>query len=137
MRLYSIHIRRHGLDIDRDFIIVKEGLSWPAFLSAGLWALWHRMWLWAAALFIIPFVLAALVTALGADPMSQTIVGMSWSVIAGLVANDLRRVRLDQQGFVESGMAAGRSRDGALFSFMASESENSMFPGAEAMEAGQ
>ncbi|MBI2584926.1 MAG: DUF2628 domain-containing protein, partial [Rhodospirillales bacterium] len=36
MRLYSVHLRRHGLDPDRDLVLVKEGFSWPAFLLSFL-----------------------------------------------------------------------------------------------------
>ena len=36
MRLYSVHLRRHGLDPDRDIVLVKEGFSWPAFFITVL-----------------------------------------------------------------------------------------------------
>jgi len=128
MRLYSVHIRRHGLDIDRDYIAVKEGFCWPAFLSAGLWAAWHRMWWWAPGLLIVPAALAGLMKISGADPMTQTIATMGWSAMAGLLANDLRRYRLDLQGFVEAGMAAGRSGDAALYRFLADDPATTLTP---------
>ena len=52
MRLYSVHLRRHGLDPDRDSVLGKEGFSWPALLFSFLWALRHRLWLAAVAIFL-------------------------------------------------------------------------------------
>ena len=43
MRVYSVHIRRHGLDYDRDIAVVKEGFSWPALCFGALWALYMHV----------------------------------------------------------------------------------------------
>ena len=48
MNTYTVHLRRHGLDPERDVVLVKEGFSWPAFFLSFLWALWHQLWLAAA-----------------------------------------------------------------------------------------
>ncbi|MBI4365233.1 MAG: DUF2628 domain-containing protein, partial [Deltaproteobacteria bacterium] len=71
MRLYSVHLRRHGLDPDRDLVLVKEGFSWPAFLLSFLWALWQRLWLAAAVIAAAHVVLSITVILLGADPVSE------------------------------------------------------------------
>ena len=52
MNVYTVHLRRHGLDPDRDLLVVKEGFSWPAFFLSFLWALWHRLWVPAAGVFL-------------------------------------------------------------------------------------
>ena len=53
MRVYTVHLRRHGLMPERDLVLVREGFSWWAFLFTSLWALWHRMWWEALGLFAI------------------------------------------------------------------------------------
>ena len=117
MRIYSVHIRRHGLDLDRDVALVKEGFSWPAFLFNIFWALWHRHWLAVATMFAIPLAIATLTKVIGFAPAGQTVLILGWLVIVGMTANDVRRCYLDCGGFVEEGIAAGKSTDDALYSY--------------------
>lgn len=121
MRIYSVYVRRHGLDPERDIAMVKEGFSWPAFAFAALWALWHRHWLWAAGLFLIPLGLGASAGAIGLNPAGQATLTIGWSAVIGLFANDLRRWILERDGFVEAGVAAGKNDDGALLSFFSDD----------------
>ena len=118
MRTYSVHIRRHGLDFDRDVVVVKEGFSWPACLFNIFWALWHRYWLAAIALFMIPLGIAIITNVIGLAPVGQTALSMGWSVIVGMLANDVRRYYLDRDGFVEDGITAGKSPDDALYDYL-------------------
>ena len=118
MKLYSVYIRRHGLDPDRDYNVIKEGFSWPAFLFGGLWAAWHRMWFWAPVLFVVPAAVGTIMQSLGADPMTQAVAGIGWSTLAGVLANDLRRRHLESAGFDEAGVATGRDTDDALYAFL-------------------
>ena len=118
MRIYSVHIRRHGLDVDRDVALVKEGFSWPAFLFNIFWALWHRHWLAAAVLFAMPLALAIVIKVIGLAPAGQTILILGWLVMVGMMANDVRRHYLDCGGFVEDGIAAGKTTDDALYSYL-------------------
>lgn len=121
MRIYSVYIRRHGLDPERDIALVKEGFSWPAFAFAALWALWHRHWLWAVGLFLIPLAFGALAGGLGLNPAGQATLTIGWSILVGLFANDLRCWILERQGFVEAGVAAGKNDDGALLDFLSDD----------------
>ena len=98
--------------------MVKEGFNWPALLFNVFWALWHRHWLAAIALFAIPLVIAIITKAIGLAPAGQTVLSISWSVIVGLLANDLRRYYLERDGFVEDGIAAGKTPDDALFQYL-------------------
>ena len=118
MRTYSVHIRRHGLDFDRDVVVVKEGFSWPACLFNIFWALWHRHWLAAIALFMIPLGIAIITNVIGLAPVGQTALSMGWSVIVGMLANDVRRYYLVRDGFVEDGITAGKSPDDALYDYL-------------------
>ncbi len=118
MRTYSVHIRRHGLNLDRDFAVVKEGFSWPAFVFNIFWALWYRHWLAAIVLFAIPITVAIVTKVIGLAPAGKTFLSLGWLVIVGMTANDVRRYYLDRDGFVEHGIAAGKNTDDALYSYL-------------------
>ena len=127
MRTYSVHIRRHGLDLDRDVVLIKEGFSWPAFLFNIFWALWHRHWLAVSTMFATPLAIATLTKIVGLAPAGQIVLLLGWLVIVGMTANDVRRCYLDYGGFVEDGIAAGNSIDDALYSYLqdtAAQSKN-------------
>ena len=118
MRTYSVHIRRHGLDLDRDFALVKEGFSWPAFVFNIFWALWYRHWLAAIAFFAIPLAIAIVTKFIGLAPTGQTVLSLGWLVIVGMTANDVRRYYLDRGGFFEHGIAVGKNTDDALYNYL-------------------
>jgi len=118
MRFYSVHLRRHGLDPDRDVVVVKEGFAWPAFLFTTLWALWHRLWLAAAAIVLAQALAAAVVHAVGADAVSGFVISLALAAVVGVVANDARRRKLDAQGYELAGVVSGDNGDMALRRFL-------------------
>jgi hypothetical protein len=121
MLLYSVHLRRHGLDPERDIQLVKEGFSWPAFLFSFLWALWHRLWLTAAAIFLAVSAVNAAVYWLRPDWLSQTALSVGLGVIVGYLGNDLRRRKLTRLGFVFDGAVSGDDPDKALRRYLDGE----------------
>ena len=110
MRIYSVHIQRtghnKGRDPDRGLVLVKEGFSWPAFLFSGLWALWHRMWLWATIIIAANVALNLVLQHLGGDSVTQGIISFGIAVIIGMIANDLRRRSLAYKDYREFGVVA-------------------------------
>jgi len=114
MRLYSVHLRRHGLDPDRDIVLVKEGFSWPALLFSFLWALSHRLWLAAAAILLAVGTLNAAIYWLRPDVLSQAALSLGLGVIIGYLGNDLRRRKLTRQGFAFACAVSGDDPDQAL-----------------------
>ena len=114
MRLYSVHLRRHGLDPDRDIVLVKEGFSWPALLFSFLWALRYRLWLAAAAIFLAVTALNVAIYWLRPDELSQAVLSLGLGVIIGYLGNDLRRRKLTRQGFAFAGAVSGGDPDQAL-----------------------
>ena len=119
MRVYTVHIRRHGLDIDRDIAVIKEGFCWPAFFFSAFWALWHRHWLVVLVLIAVPTLLAGIGRFAGLDPLTQTIINGVWSVSVGMLANDVRRAYLERANFLEVAVATGRNPDEALYQYLA------------------
>ncbi|MEK9752349.1 MAG: DUF2628 domain-containing protein [Rhodospirillaceae bacterium] len=118
MQVYTVHLRREGLDPDRDVVLVKEGFCWPAFLLTGLWALWHRMWLAALTVVTLSVLSGVVAGWLGADSFVQGAVGCGISVLFGFVGGDLRRGRLKRDGFAEAGVSCGDDGDAALLQFL-------------------
>ncbi len=121
MRMYSVHLRRHGLDPDRDVRLVKEGFSWPAFFLAFLWALWHRLWLEAGVIFALNAAIGLAALEIPLDLLSQGALSLGLAAIVGYLANDLRCRKLAKQGFVLAGVASGENSDTALARFLDDE----------------
>jgi len=121
MRLYAVHLRRHGLDADRDIRLVKDGFSWPALFLTFLWALWHRLWWEAAALLGASILLNMTTGYWGLDTFSQLVVSFGLAMLAGTLGNDLYAWKLQRSGFAFSGVVTGKDRDEALRRFLDSE----------------
>ena len=118
MQTYSIYIRRQGLDVERDFAVIKEGFNWPAFLLNGFWALWYRQWLAAFAMFLVLALALWLPWLTGGTKQAQIILSLGCFVIFGMLANDIRRWYLDRTDFVEVGIYIGQTSDEALFAYL-------------------
>lgn len=118
MRVYTVHLRRHGLDPDNDIVLVAEGFCWSAFILSLIWALWHRMWWVALGLAAVSVVVNGLIYMLGMDAFTGYFSSIGVAVLTGLVANDLRRWTLARAGFLDSGVALGDNQDEALARFL-------------------
>jgi hypothetical protein len=118
MRVFTVHLRRHGLDPDKDVRLVKEGFSWPAFLFTFFWALWHRMWWTALGLCVVVTGASMAVEVLIPDPLARTAILLALYVGIGFIANDLMRRDLAARGFAEIGPVCGKDRDEALYRFL-------------------
>jgi hypothetical protein len=121
MKTYTVHLRRHGLDPERDLVLVKEGFAWPAFFLGGLWALAHRLWLTALVLFAVVIAVEVVLVALEADEISHAAISLGIATAVGWIANDLRRRVLARRGYALAGVVAGEDRDTALWRFLEGE----------------
>ncbi len=121
MRLFAVHIRRHGLDPHRDMELVEEGFCWPAFFFSLFWALWHRLWLVALILLALHLVLGLLIALMGPDPLSQTVLSVGLATIVGYAAGDLRGWTLGRQGFVIAAVVSAKDRFAAEQRFLEGE----------------
>ncbi len=123
MRLYTVHLRRHGPDADSDLVLIKEGFCWPAFFLGPLWVLWHRLWLAALVLLLSGVALGGTALVLRLDGLSQGAVSVGFAAIVGFVANDLRRRRLERRHFTRAGVVSGAGREAAERRFLDGEPE--------------
>ncbi|XSG81773.1 MAG: DUF2628 domain-containing protein [Methyloligella sp. ZOD6] len=121
MALYSVYEPDEPpadlVDRAESLVFVKDGFSWPAFLVAPLWLIYHSMWL-GLALFFGGFI--ALDLLLELSDLGETISG--WAILGflfffALEANGLRRYSLERKGYVLSGLAVGSSREEAEVNF--------------------
>ena len=118
MKIYTVHFRRHGLDLDRDVVLVREGFSWAAFFLNVLWAAWQRMWLATIGILVVSVVLNAINWGLGTDGTTSFILATGMAALLGLFAHDLKRWTLERQGFAEFGVVVGDTEDQALARFL-------------------
>jgi hypothetical protein len=109
MRLYTVHIRHDSQSPDREAVLVKQGFAWPAFFFRFLWALFHRMWIFAAAILVIEVALFGALEFIGLDELSVAVIGLGWDLLLGAWGNDLRRLQLRWRGYEEIATVAGRN----------------------------
>lgn len=112
MRVYTVHFRHHPGG--PEFVLIKEGFCWPAFVLSVFWALWHRLWLVAALLVAVSVALGAAGFLLGLDPLGETSLSIGVALLTGYFANDVRRWALDRRGYSEEGVVVGDNQDEAL-----------------------
>ncbi|MCG8512273.1 MAG: DUF2628 domain-containing protein [Rhodospirillales bacterium] len=116
MRVYTVHFRHHlG---GPEFVLIKEGFCWPAFVLSVFWALWHRLWLIALLLVVVPLALGAAGLWLGLDPIGESALSIGLALLTGYFANDIRRWMLDRRGYSEEGVVIGDNQDEALRRFL-------------------
>jgi len=114
MKIFTIHLRRDGLDPDRDIAVIKEGFSWPAFFFGIFWAFWNRLWLAGALLLTATVAVQMVSQSMIAGGFGQSAVTIGLAVVVGLIGNDIRRWALDRADFRFAGIASGPNADEAL-----------------------
>jgi hypothetical protein len=116
MRFYTIHGPRRPWATTETSIeearAVKDGFSWPAFVFTFVWALWHRLWLVALAIFVVEFIVGLVVGLIGLGGVVNGVVSLGMALVVGWLANDLRRDHLERSGLTDLGVViAGNGED--------------------------
>ena len=106
MRYYSVHAPNNEFDSPDDYLFIKDGFSWPAFLVPPLWIVWHRLWLT-----LVWYVVFVLVVAWAGRLLGENI-GF-WTAILGIIlfafeANNTLRLSLEGRGWDEVGSSFGK-----------------------------
>ena len=114
MKIYTVHLREHYQSRDREIILVEEGFCWSAFALSFIWALWHCMWWVALGLSSVLLIVNGIIYVLGVDVFTACFLSIGTALLCGLLANDLRRWSLAQDGFIENGVVLGDTQDKAL-----------------------
>jgi len=108
MKLYTIHLRPED-GLQKKPVFVREGFNFYAFLFAGLWALYQR--LWVIFIFILLFNIAvgyALQTHILLKP-SALVIQLGFNLLVGYLGNDWVRARLNRKGYLLADVSAGDS----------------------------
>jgi hypothetical protein len=118
MRFYTIHAPRRPWAATETAIAearaVKDGFSWPAFVFSFIWALWHRMWLVAAVIFVVEFVVGLICGFIGTGEFMDWVIWLGMALIVGWLANDLLRDHLERRGLSDLGAVIAQSGDDAI-----------------------
>ena len=107
-KVYTAHVRGRG-SVDEDIVFVKDGFSWPAFLFTAVWALWHRLWLFALIVLASGFAVGMITDVLDLDPLTDAAVGFAWAVLVGFEANDARRRALARRDYDVEDIVLGQN----------------------------
>jgi hypothetical protein len=118
LRVYTIHHDPVSVGLESDFVVVKEGFSWPAFVFTALWALWHGMWLAFIVLVVAGIALDFAVQLVAADNVSSLAIGLGYALFVGFGANDWRRWTLARRGKALMGVVAAPDGETALHRYV-------------------
>ena len=102
MRVYTVHT-----DLARDFVLVKEGFSWPAFFFTFVWAFAGKLWLWGAVFLGVAVLFNGFAAFFGLTAPVVVCVSIGLHAVIGFVANDLRRRTLHRRGYTEICVVTG------------------------------
>lgn len=114
MKIFTVHIRKFGLEPYADIRLVKEGFNWPAFVFSPIWALVKGYWGVLTAILAVSFGISVILSLLGLDLFGQAVVNIAFNFLLGIYANDLARWTLSRRGYVEEEVVSAVSRDHAL-----------------------
>jgi hypothetical protein len=117
MKTYTIHLPpSKSLE---NAVFVKEGFSLWAALFQGFWALYHKMWLCAAALIVANMCLFLLAEHAIITGDVLVILRLGLFVYIGFEANDWRRLSLSKNGYELVDVISGKDESEAKFRFFA------------------
>jgi hypothetical protein len=117
LRVYTAHLPPASSD-DPMPALVKEGFSWPGFFFGVVWALWHRLWIEAAALLALFIAAGVAFDAAGIGEPFDSVVMFAIALLVGFNGNDWRRQSLRRRGYQEAGVVVGPDADTALRRFL-------------------
>lgn len=114
MKIFTIHVSNKTGFLGSDVRLIKEGFSWPAFLCTVFWLIWNRLWLgfFGSVFFIGLITLAS--DFIGFDIWLNVVFLIFSSLILGMFGNDLFRLKLNANGFIENGVVVSVNTENAI-----------------------
>lgn len=99
MNIYTIHTKKNDKFNPENAIFIKEGFSLWAAIFQLFWAIYHGMWLCAAALFFAEMFFLILEKSAIMNELSVTVLNIGMFLLVGFCANDWRRSNLEKNGY--------------------------------------
>ena len=110
MKLYNALIKKDKNNKIEDVVLLEEGASFLAFVFGGLWFLFHRMWLNAAAIIAINYGLEYLADADYISKLDLTFLQTAFLVIIAFNAYDWFEEHLLRHGYKVSGFVLAANK---------------------------
>ena len=98
-------------------VFVKEGYAFAALIFTVLWALWHRLWVVAAILFVILTALNLAAGQWGLQPAVAGLLETAVGLIFGFEARRLWAMSLERSGYRNMGLVEGSNREAAELAY--------------------
>ena len=122
MRIYTIH-ERPSVDTSGDeYIFLKDGFIWSAFLAPPIWALHHRLWLVLSVTLVIMVSIPFLFAYLQPDWISSTAMAFASLFLFSHHANDMRALSLQRKDYSCVGLIAAANTHQATERFFFAQS---------------
>ncbi|PTW63213.1 uncharacterized protein DUF2628 [Breoghania corrubedonensis] len=90
-------------------VFIKEGFCWPAFFFAVPWLVYRGMWLALVGYLVLAIVVTGAGDIIGG--VAPFVVGLAFSVLFALEANEMRRWSLERRGYNLAGVTSGANHD--------------------------
>ena len=117
MRIYTIH-ERPSVDTSGDeYIFLKDGFIWSAFLAPPIWAFHHRLWLVLSATLVIMGSIPFLFAYLQPDWISSTAMALASLFLFSHHANDMRALSLQRKDYKCVGLIVAANTQHAIERF--------------------
>jgi hypothetical protein len=109
LHVYTVH-RKIGSQSPDDLRFVREGFNFFAFIFTIFWALFHRLWVPALALFIVQAMLYSAEQQGWLSALSVMVCQLAVQVITGFLANDWLRAKLKTRDFLMVDVVTGDNK---------------------------
>src|SRR5690606_20311642 len=104
MAVYSVHLPPDAEDareaVAERLLFVPERFSFPAFLFAPFWILWHGLWRTLLIWIVLALAVSALIWPMG-ESWGATAIGLLFAFAFASEAQELRRWELGRRGWRE------------------------------------
>jgi len=97
--------------------LVPEGFSWGALIFTFFWALWHRMWVIAALLFVLSTALTVAASLQLFSTGFATMLQFAIALVFGFEARNLQVLSLEGSGYRRAGLVQATSEEAAELTY--------------------
>lgn len=111
VQIYTAYINPSSKTAFENPLLVREGLNWYAFFFTWIWAFYHRLWVPAVGGLLA--ILLLLIMEASLHPLSMTIIQLCLQFFFATEANDWRRKKLKQRGYILADIVTSDNEVGA------------------------